>query len=59
MLVSKLLLCFGFIDISFDIVGEGTRGRNKCDCERSHNVGFNGTVTSQTVPAKILATQLA
>jgi hypothetical protein len=50
-------LVFSF-DTSFDIFGEGTRGRYKCDCERSLNVGFNGTVTSQTVPAKILATQL-
>jgi len=49
---------FFSFDISFDIVGEGTRGRYKCDCERSHNVWFNGAVTSQTVPAKILATQL-
>jgi len=57
----RAIVVFGFFfsfDISFDIVGEGTRGRHKCDCERSHNVRFNGAVTSQTVPAKILATQL-
>ena len=60
VLGSELLLCFlpFAFDISFDIVGVGTRGRYKRDCERSHNVEFNGTVTSQTAPAKVLATQL-
>lgn len=52
-----VLFLFSF-DVCFNIVGDGARGRYKCDCERSHNVGFNGTVTSQTAPAKILATQL-
>ena len=56
----KAIVVFGgfFFDVSFDIVGEGTRGRYKCDCERSHNMWFNGAVTSQTLPAKFLATQL-
>jgi hypothetical protein len=57
----RAIVVFGFyfsFDISFDIIGVGTRGRYKCDCESSHNVGFNGAVTRQTVPAKILATQL-
>lgn len=55
---SHCCVWFFFFDISFDIVGEGTRERYKFDCERSHNVGFNRAITSQTVPAKILATQL-